>query len=223
MKYHEFWEQLQARITRYDLLRHPFYLAWSAGALTREQLREYASDYYCHVAAFPAYLSALFARLDDGELRRAVLVNLSDEEGLDSGRPHSELWLDFAEGIGADREEVRRHAPRSAIVELIDFFHRVAREGQPEAALTAFYVYESQVPRVAKEKARWLRQIYGANRRTCAYFTLHTTADVYHANIWREHLTKRLHINNPHTEEVALAAGEGAAQALWKGLDGRMR
>ena len=38
---------------------------------TRDDLREYASDYYHHVAAFPAYLSALHSRLDDGEQRRA--------------------------------------------------------------------------------------------------------------------------------------------------------
>src|SRR5271157_5270851 len=97
---------LEQRIASYDLLCHPYYQAWTAGELTRDDLREYASDYYQHVAAFPAYLSALHSRLDDGELRRAVLRNLCDEEI--EGRPHSELWLDFAEGMGADRHQVRQ-------------------------------------------------------------------------------------------------------------------
>ena len=35
----EFFQQLDARIAKYDLLCHPFYNAWSAGRLTRHDLR----------------------------------------------------------------------------------------------------------------------------------------------------------------------------------------
>src|ERR1700739_3236430 len=99
----EFFQELTARIAKYDLLCHPFYKAWSAGELTREDLREYAKDYYHHVEAFPTYLAELGIRLDEGELRRAVLANLYDEKGLEDNAgqksvEHSELWLDFAEG-----------------------------------------------------------------------------------------------------------------------------
>src|SRR5215831_16459177 len=105
MTMQQFLAALEERIAGYDLLCHPYYKAWSAGNLTREDLRAYASDYYHHVAAFPTYLSALHSRLADGELRRAVLRNLCDEEI--EGRPHSEIWLDFAEGMGAQREAVK--------------------------------------------------------------------------------------------------------------------
>ena len=44
------------------------------------------------------------------------------------------------------------------------------------------------MPRVATEKERGLRERYGADERTTRYFTLHATADVYHANVWREQL-----------------------------------
>jgi pyrroloquinoline-quinone synthase len=69
MELQVFLTALEQRIAGYDLLCHPYYKAWTAGQLTREDLREYASDYYHHVAAFPAYLSALHSRLDDGETR----------------------------------------------------------------------------------------------------------------------------------------------------------
>ena len=49
----EFFRELDARVAKYDLLCHPFYKAWSEGQLTREDLREYALDYYEHVRAFP--------------------------------------------------------------------------------------------------------------------------------------------------------------------------
>ena len=60
----QFFEQLEACIAKYDLLRHPFYKAWSAGELTRDDLREYACYYYHHVEAFPTYLAQFALRLD---------------------------------------------------------------------------------------------------------------------------------------------------------------
>ncbi|MBZ5572577.1 MAG: iron-containing redox enzyme family protein [Acidobacteriia bacterium] len=219
----KFFEQLDARVAKYDLLCHPFYKAWADGQLTREDLREYAQDYYHHVEAFPTYLAELGIRLEDGELRRAILANMADEKGVEDvfGQPapaHSELWLDFAEGMGAHRD-LAGHSPLPEVRELIGFFHRVSGEGAPEEALAAFYAYELQVPRVAKEKARGLQEMYGADERTSSYFTLHTTADVYHSRVWQQQLGKRLE-SHPQMAEKALAAGENAAKALWHALDG---
>ena len=217
MQSQAFLSALEERISTYDLLCHPYYQAWTAGELTREDVREYASDYYQHVAAFPAYLSALHSRLDDGELRRAVLRNLCDEEI--EGRPHSELWLDFAEGMGADRGEVRQRRPLPEVRELIGKFRHVAREGSTAEALAAFYAYESQVPRVAKAKADGLAERYGADARTCGYFKLHQFADLEHAHVWRELLSAEI-AAHPEQAESALSAAESAAKALWHVLDG---
>ncbi len=218
----EFFRQLDARIAPFDLLCHPFYKAWSAGELSRDDLREYARDYYHHVNAFPTYLAELSMRLEESELRRAVLANLADEKGGDDATgnnpEHAELWLDFAEDMGSTRN-LRGHHPVAEISSLMAFFHDVASEGTPEEALAAFYAYESQVPRVAAEKARGLREMYGADEKTCGYFDLHSTADVYHSHIWRQQLARRLE-QNPETAEPALAAAENAAKALWSALDG---
>jgi pyrroloquinoline-quinone synthase len=219
----EFLAQLDARIQKYDLLCHPFYKAWAAGELTRDDLREYAQDYYHHVEAFPSYLAAFALRLDDGELRRAVLANMCEEKGVEGceekdSAPHSELWLDFAESMGSSRD-LSRHRPMPEIRQLTGHFQRVASESAPEEALAAFYAYESQVPRVAQEKARGLREMYGADDKTCGYFTLHATADVYHSRVWQKQLEKRV-TANPESAEKALDAAEDAARMLWKALDG---
>jgi len=219
----QFFEQLESSIARYDLLCHPFYKKWSAGELTPADLREYARDYYYHVEAFPCYLAELALRLDEGELRRAVLANMCEEKGASDGSgkdsvPHSELWLDFAEGMGA-RRDMSWHLPIAEIVELMRHFHTVASEGTPEEALAAFYAYESQVPRVAKEKERGLREMYGADDKTVGYFALHATADIFHSNVWRKQLEKRI-AANPETAQAALDAAEKTAQLLWKALDG---
>jgi pyrroloquinoline-quinone synthase len=219
----EFFEQLEARIAKYDLLCHPFYRAWEQGQLTRDELREYAQQYYHHVEAFPSYLAALGMRLEEGELRQAVLANMCDEKGVDGrpGRdsvPHSDLWLDFAEGMGSTRN-LEWHSPVPEIRQLVRHFNGVASERSPEEALAAFYVYESQVPRIATEKERGLRAMYGADDKTCGYFSLHAKADIYHSNVWRAQLEKRI-AAHPETADAALDAAENAAQALWHALDG---
>ena len=218
MTTNEFFDQLDARIAKYDLLCHPFYKAWSAGELTREDLREYAREYFHHIEAFPSYLEEFGSRLSDDQLRRVVLMNRDDETGADCYRPHSELWLDFLRGMDGERMSDGR-APLPEIQQLVGSFHSVAREGAPEEALAAFYAYESQVPRVAKEKARGLREMYNADERTCGYFALHTTVDVYHSRIWRHQLAKLVQ-GNSDAVESALNAGEATAKALWKALDG---
>jgi pyrroloquinoline-quinone synthase len=217
-----FLSLLDERIHQYDLLCHPFYKAWSAGELTRDDLREYAEDYYPHVEAFPGYLAQLGVRLEEGELRRAVLANMTDEKGGEDSfgepeRSHSELWLDFVAGVGGGRVPKRR--PVGEVRKLISWFQRVASEGTPEEALAAFYVYESQVPRLAQEKDRVLRERFGADEKTRGYFTLHANADVHHAQVWRTQLAKRVKAN-PETAPKALAAAEKAAKALWTVLDG---
>jgi pyrroloquinoline-quinone synthase len=219
----QFFQQIEQAIGRYDLLCHPFYKAWAAGDLSREDLREYARHYYHHVQAFPSYLAEFALRLDEGDLRRSVLANMVEEKGAAGGSgkdsvPHSDLWLDFAEGMGA-RREMQWHIPVRQIGELTRYFHRVASEGTPEEALAAFYAYESQVPRIAKEKERGLREMYGADDKTCGYFAVHSTADIYHSNVWHKQLEKRI-AANPEAAEAALDAAGNAARMLWQALDG---
>jgi pyrroloquinoline-quinone synthase len=213
----EFLEAMDVRIAKYDLLCHPFYKAWSAGELTREDLREYARNYFHHVNAFPEYLHEFASRLEPGESRRAVLANRDDEMGLHGSRPHSELWLDFVEGMGGDHAGSAE--PIAEVESLTKQFHAAAQEGAPEEALATFYAYESQVPRVAAEKARGLQAMYGADEKTCEYFTLHTTADVYHSRVWKRQLANAVEGNSAAAER-ALNAGENAAKALWSALDG---
>lgn len=214
----EFFAALDARIARYDLLQHPFYQAWSKGELTRDELREYASEYWHHVSAFPTYLSALHARLEDAPLRRTVLENLADEEGLPAGRPHSDLWMDFAEGMGAETSAVRGRTLQPETASLIAHF-RAAMSASPTAALASLYTYESRVPAIARTKAKGLREHYGASEFAARYFTLHQNADVYHAKVWRDAIESEL-TAHPEEAEGALDAAEATAAALWNALTG---
>jgi len=215
----DFFRALDARVDRYDLLQHPYYQAWSAGELTKDDLREYAAEYWHHVSAFPAYLSALHSRLPDGTLRRTVLENLAEEEGLGGAGPaHSDLWMDFAKGMGAQESAVREREIGEETQALLEHF-RAAMTQTPAAALAALYAYESRVPAIATTKAEGLEKHYAADATTRRYFTVHTTADVLHAQVWREALTAEL-AARPQDADAALTAAEDAAKALWATLDG---
>jgi len=215
MNHPELWSRIEQTISRYDLLQHPFYQAWTAGTLSQGDLKHYAQEYFHQVAAFPTYLSVLHSRLSDGPLRRAVLENLCEEEIV--GAPHSELWLDFAEGMGAERDAVHQTAPSATTQELIDTFREIAAHRSPLAALGAFYAYESQVARIAGLKADGLRNKYSADAKTCAYFSLHATWDVHHSRVWADQIDARM--DDKDAEEIVTAV-ENAAQAMWNSLDG---
>jgi pyrroloquinoline-quinone synthase len=216
----EFWNRLEAQIAQYDLLTHPFYQAWSKGELSRTDLKEYAAEYWHHVSAFPSYLSALHAGMPDGEERREVLRNLAEEEGVDAplARPHSDLWMDFAESMGANKSEVRGRAVQPEMTALIAKYRALMQE-KPVVAMAALYAYESRVPGIAKTKHEGLATHYATTGAAARYFTLHETADVQHASVWRELMNAQL-AKEPAAAERALEVAEQAAKALWNALDG---
>jgi pyrroloquinoline-quinone synthase len=215
-----FWTELDSKIAKFDLLCHPFYVAWSKGELTRADLKMYATEYYRHIEVFPEYLEALEARLPEGKTRTVVAENREDELGAMAAdkRSHSDLWLDFAEGMGANVEEVKSHASMNAVANLIEKFRNVAKQGSTLESLVSFYAYESQIPRVAKEKAIGLKKMYGASPATYKYFSVHATADIEHTKDWRELISEEVQAN-PEQATNAVETAESVAKSLWEVLD----
>ena len=175
-------ERIDARVARQHLLQHPFYQAWSRGELTMDALRDYATQYYHHVAAFPTYLSAVHAQTDECEVRRHILSNLIDEE---AGSPnHPELWLQFAESLGLEREDVKRAEQWDATKSLIATFRNCCAQRGTGAGLASLYAYESQIPAVSEKKISGLKQFYGfSNPEGYKYFSVHIEADREHSAV----------------------------------------
>jgi len=199
-----------------SILAHPFYRAWQRGELTRAQLATYATVYYPHVAAFPGYLESAIGGAKDPVIQAELADNLADELG--SPAPHSELWLDFAEEVGADRYSVASAAASRSTTETVETFSAMAG-GDTVGAVAALYAYESQQPRVAREKIAGLREHYGVtNPRALAYFEVHADADVRHSEGEREALRRCL-ADGASGERVLESAGR-ALDAYWGLLDG---
>jgi pyrroloquinoline-quinone synthase len=209
--------RIDAAVAARAMLCHPFYQAWTEGRLSLDTLRSYARQYFHHVEAFPAAVSAVHSNCPDRSGRRMLAENLAEEEGLDAGKQdHASLWLMFACGLGEDEPSVRAQPLNAETGALIETFRRLSRQSYA-SGLGALYAYESQFPGVAAAKIEGLVDRYGIeDEETLRFFQVHSTADVEHSAVCRE-LLDRL----PAEQQTeALAAGEELAQALWNFLSG---
>ena len=208
---------IDLKVAERPMLSHPFYQAWTEGRLPLGTLRDYARQYFHHVAAFPRAVSAVHSACPDRDGRRMLAENLAEEEGLDAGKQdHASLWLMFACGLGEDEAAVRSQGLNPETQALIDTFRRLSRQSYA-AGLGALYAYESQFPGVASAKIEGLIDRYGiSDEETLRFFRVHQSADVEHSAVCRALLD-----GLPEDERAeAIGAGEELASALWNFLSG---
>jgi len=208
---------IDSKVAERAMLKHPFYQAWTEGRLPLDTLRDYASQYFHHVEAFPRAVSAVHSACPHRDGRRMLAENLTEEEGLEAGKQdHASLWLMFVCGLGESEGAVRAQALNPETEALIASFRKLSRQSYA-AGLGALYAYESQFPAVASAKIEGLIDRYGiSDEETLRFFRVHQGADVEHSAVCRA-LLDRL----PEGERAeAIAAGEELAGALWNFLSG---
>jgi pyrroloquinoline-quinone synthase len=212
-------DKIDSDITRKHLLKHPFYLAWTRGKLSKEELVDYVKQYYHHVAAFATYLSAVHAKCDDQATRKQLLDNLIDEEVASPNHP--QLWLKFAEGLGVSDIDVRKTSRELETQGLIDTFRSICGNGSTAEGLAALYAYESQIPAICEAKIDGLKRHYGfTDPEHYRYFTVHVEADRKHSAAERKMLGD--YLDNRNFESVR-ASMNRILDALWEILSGLCR
>ena len=212
-------EKIDNDIAEKHLLKHPFYLAWTRGELSKEALTDYAKQYYHHVAAFPTYLSGMHAKCDDQPVRKQILSNLIDEE---AGSPnHPELWKQFAKGLGVEDVDLATTEKEPETKNLIGTFRSVCSESSTTNGLAALYAYESQIPAICESKIDGLKKHYGFNDpKGYEYFSVHIEADKEHSSTEREMLADE--IDNRNIDNVRASVNR-VLDALWEMLSGVCR
>jgi pyrroloquinoline-quinone synthase len=216
---HKHLNEIDNDIAQKHLLKHPFYLAWTRGELTKDALTDYARQYYHHVAAFPTYLSAVHSNCDDQATRKQLLDNLIDEE---AGSPnHPELWKQFASGLGVEDAEFMATKRQPETKNLIDTFRSVCGQESTAQGLAALYAYESQIPAICESKIDGLKKHYGFTKpEHYEYFTVHIEADREHSAAEREMLNR--YINDGNFESIKASVNR-VLDALWDMLSGVCR
>lgn len=208
---------LDAAVSARPLLQHPFYRAWTAGTLTRNDLGFYATQYWRQVEAFPTYLERLLGRLEDPVAREVVEDNLRDEVDDD----HAGLWIAFTRALGVEEAALREDPEEPETTECVDGFRRGTSDASVSFALGMLYGYESQTPAVAETKIQGLREHYGIDGPATRYFELHGELDVEHSAGLARAIDSVAVDAGAHRQ--ARAGAEAGARSIWTLLDGVAR
>ena len=188
----DFKQALDSKIADYNLLKHPFYQAWSAGELPVEALRSYAREY----GAFISTLPEGWETLDDAET--------AEEE-----TEHIDLWADFAAGL--DTAVAEAQIPQ--VKALMGTAHELFSE--PTTALGALYAFEAQQPATAQSKLAGLKAFYQLPKSVEPYFETHS-----HNEHEAEKLLERIGALPSDTHATVVQACEKMSVALWNALTG---
>ncbi|HWM12610.1 MAG TPA: iron-containing redox enzyme family protein [Solirubrobacteraceae bacterium] len=187
---------------RWNLLDHPFYVRWSRGELSLEELSLYAGQYRHAVVAL--------ADAAGGAAHAAGSVELAAHAGEEAA--HVALWDAFARAAGTD-------GPQPAEPETADCADAWAGQGRDLLGhLVALYALESAQPAISRVKADGLREHYGfAPGPATAYFDLHAERDIEHAAEGRALIAERL---DGADVDSLVAEAERVLRANWTLLDG---
>jgi pyrroloquinoline quinone (PQQ) biosynthesis protein C len=187
-------ERLDEVGRRWNVLEHPFYRRWEAGALTTEELRFYAGEYRHAVVA----------------LADAAAV-AGDAEHACEEAAHVALWDQFAGSLEAPLDR----PPRDETARCADGWRRNERL----EAQAVLYAVESVQPAISKTKLDGLVEHYGFDREAPAtdYFRLHATRDVEHSAAVKAELLATASVDD--TDRL-VAAAERALRGNWELLDG---
>ncbi len=189
---------------RCNVLEHPFYVRWSSGELTREELSWYAGEYRHAVVAL-ADATAATARAAEPAVRPQVAEHAAEEA------EHIELWDAFARAVGADLEQ----EPATETAECAAAW---TAAGDALEGLVVLYAIESAQPAVSRTKLEGLVEHYGMEEGPATeYFALHAERDHEHAAQSRELIEERL---DEADENRLVAVAEAALRGNWTLLDG---
>ncbi|MEX2238220.1 MAG: CADD family putative folate metabolism protein [Dehalococcoidia bacterium] len=209
-------QRLDSAIAERGMLKHPFYVAWSQGRLTREMLKDYACQYYHLESSFPRMVSAVHSNTPDLGVRQHLLENLVDEEQGDENHPA--LWLRFARALGATDDDVLNVDVLPSTRAAIDTMTGICRDKPYQEGMAALYAYESQIPEVARVKIDGLNRFYGMDDpEEYKFFSVHEEADAWHSEVERKLIDE--HTDSESADAVVSAAATSAG-ALWGFLDG---
>ena len=132
--------------------------AFTSGMVPRRLLHiHFEQEYASYVRDFPVLVGRAYVQCPIAEVRRALAENLYEEEtgGLEAGRPHPELFLEYPRGLGMSlgRFQNVKLLPRArAYREFLEAATR-ARGWEVAAAVATLFIEGTKDDRAAVERA----------------------------------------------------------------------
>jgi pyrroloquinoline-quinone synthase len=169
---------IDALIAKKSLLLHPFYVRWSKGELTLQDLKVYAKEYFHLVERIPGVVAHVRDRAKDAQLRAQMEENFREEQ------EHIELWKRFAKSLGISEAELKGYVPSAKVTDAVKKLEKLAEQGLEEGAAT-MYALEAELPKIAQTKKEGLAEFYGLTSEDAQiYFDEHLKEEK-HIQVWR--------------------------------------
>ena len=198
------WERIEKSRARNNVLEHPFYVRWSDGELTREELARYSGQYR-HATEALARLCRQTADSAPEAHRDEIALHASEEEA------HIGLWDDFVEAAGGEIGA----EPTAETAECVSAW---TASGGYLVRLARLYAIESGQPEISRIKREGLSAFYGIDGGPGSeYFRVHEQADHAHAEESRRLIEEAM---SAEDEDTVVEAAKSAFRANWRLLDG---
>lgn len=191
---------------RRTLLRHPFYVRWNEGTLTRDMLGGYSCEYYALVRALPTWIG-MVRGLAPADVQDDLLAHESEETA------HIALWASFAKGLGVSKKRLTAHTLLDETQSALSTLNELCGSAYAAGAI-ALYTIEKASPEVSATKLAGLRTHYGwSSGAETTYFEVHAVRDVLHAQSWAQ-LVSGLKVSEAFMERTASLALDAQHQVL---------
>lgn len=185
-------QELDSKISKFNLLEHPFYQEWSAGELPVDALKCYAREYGAFISTIPKGWETL-----------------NDAETAEEETEHIELWQDFAHGLDTEISNAQIPQVKALLNTAENLFTN------RNTALGALYAFEAQQPETAKSKLTGLKEFYQLPEKVEPYFVTHS-----HNEHEAEKLLEQISTLSEDSQKSVIQACEQMSRALWDALTG---
>jgi pyrroloquinoline-quinone synthase len=141
------------------------------------------TGYFQLVKAVPNFVESI-AQTADQPVRSDIINNAREEA------EHVEPWVRFAGALGVSRSELANYGGAAKTNNAVAKMMALAGSTFEEA-VAAMYAYEMELPKISRSKIDGLKKFYNMGSVDATnYFEIHEEADVRHAQVWREILSK---------------------------------
>ena len=171
------------QISKRSLLNHRFYILWREGKLTINHLRSYSKEYFQLVKAVPELVDNIHENLENYDPRNQYVKAVKNTQYEEY--QHIEPWIKFAQSLGIEKQELLEYEGNNEVNLAIENLKESCLSSIVEGAST-MYSFEKELPQISKAKIEGLKKFYNIfSDEDITYFTIHQTADIEHAKLWK--------------------------------------
>ncbi len=212
MKHQSLFEKMSEVIEEKSILKHPFYVCWQKGLLTKAELQKYMKQYYHLESAFPRFQSSVHANCADSEMRKVILKDLVSEEGPATN--HVDQLITFSSALGVDKASLENTAAHQNTLEAIDTILGLTSNKNTNSGFAALATYKQQIKDVAVTKESGLKEFYGIDSpEALQFFRTHANKNI----AWHELLDSSV---TEADYQTVLDSTTALCEAWWHYLDG---